>query len=98
MIRIQRGSVCLADLNPPKGTEPGKIRPVLVDNCFKCHTGKKPKADLLLEQLPIELDIGPDPLDLVAGHPPTLVGDGKMETTVAARRAGAPCATRYHAA
>ena len=30
MIRIQRGTVCLADLNPPKGTEPGKIRPVLV--------------------------------------------------------------------
>lgn len=30
MIRIQRGIVCLADLNPPKGTEPGKVRPVLV--------------------------------------------------------------------
>ena len=30
MIHIQRGTVCLADLNPPKGTEPGKIRPVLV--------------------------------------------------------------------
>ena len=30
MIRIQRGTVYLADLNPPKGTEPGKIRPVLV--------------------------------------------------------------------
>ncbi len=30
MIRIQRGSVCLADLNPTKCTEPGKIRPVLV--------------------------------------------------------------------
>jgi hypothetical protein len=26
-----------------------KIRPVLVENCFKCHTGKKPKADLLLD-------------------------------------------------
>ena len=26
-----------------------KIRPVLVDNCFKCHTGKKPKADLALD-------------------------------------------------
>jgi hypothetical protein len=26
-----------------------KIRPVLVDNCFKCHTGQKPKADLLLD-------------------------------------------------
>ena len=30
MIRIQRGSIFLADMNPPKGTEPGKIRPVLV--------------------------------------------------------------------
>jgi hypothetical protein len=26
-----------------------KIRPVLVEHCFKCHTGKKPKADLLLD-------------------------------------------------
>jgi hypothetical protein len=26
-----------------------KIRPVLVERCFKCHTGKKPKADLLLD-------------------------------------------------
>src|ERR1700730_54613 len=26
-----------------------KIRPVLVENCFKCHTGKRPKADLLLD-------------------------------------------------
>src|SRR5258708_38011915 len=26
-----------------------KIRPALVENCFKCHTGKRPKADLLLD-------------------------------------------------
>jgi hypothetical protein len=26
-----------------------RIRPVLVENCFKCHTGKKPKADLVLD-------------------------------------------------
>jgi hypothetical protein len=26
-----------------------KIRPVLVNNCFKCHTGKKAKADLRLD-------------------------------------------------
>jgi mRNA interferase MazF len=25
-----RGEIWLADLNPPKGTEPGKIRPVLI--------------------------------------------------------------------
>ncbi|MEK9144752.1 MAG: type II toxin-antitoxin system PemK/MazF family toxin [Elusimicrobiota bacterium] len=30
MTRVQRGTIFLADLNPPKGTEPGKIRPVLV--------------------------------------------------------------------
>lgn len=30
MIPIQRGTICLADLNPAKGNEPGKIRPVLV--------------------------------------------------------------------
>src|SRR5205085_7547849 len=26
-----------------------KIRPVLLDNCFKCHSGKKAKADLWLD-------------------------------------------------
>src|SRR5438105_3718201 len=26
-----------------------KIRPVLVEHCFKCHTGKKAKADLWLD-------------------------------------------------
>jgi mRNA interferase MazF len=29
-VRIQRGSLYLADLNPRLGTEPGKVRPVLV--------------------------------------------------------------------
>jgi mRNA interferase MazF len=27
---LRRGEIWLADLNPPKGTEPGKIRPVLI--------------------------------------------------------------------
>lgn len=27
---MKRGQVCLANLNPGKGTEPGKIRPVLI--------------------------------------------------------------------
>ena len=30
MISVQRGRVYLADLDPPRGTEPGKVRPVLV--------------------------------------------------------------------
>jgi mRNA interferase MazF len=29
-VRIQRGSLYLADLNPRLGSEPGKVRPVLV--------------------------------------------------------------------
>ena len=29
-MKIQRGALYLADLNPSKGTEPGKTRPVLV--------------------------------------------------------------------
>jgi mRNA interferase MazF len=29
-VRIRRGSLYLADLNPRRGTEPGKARPVLV--------------------------------------------------------------------
>jgi mRNA interferase MazF len=29
-VRIRRGSLYLADLNPRLGTEPGKVRPVLV--------------------------------------------------------------------
>jgi mRNA interferase MazF len=30
MVRIRRGSLYLADLNPRRGSEPGKTRPVLV--------------------------------------------------------------------
>lgn len=30
MVRIRRGSLYLADLNPRRGSEPGKVRPVLV--------------------------------------------------------------------
>ena len=30
MVRIRRGSLFLADLNPRRGSEPGKVRPVLV--------------------------------------------------------------------
>src|SRR5687768_16721910 len=29
-MRIERGGVYIADLNPPRGTEPGKRRPVVV--------------------------------------------------------------------
>jgi mRNA interferase MazF len=29
-MKIERGAVYLADLNPPRGTEPGKRRPVVV--------------------------------------------------------------------
>ncbi|MGB5479092.1 MAG: type II toxin-antitoxin system PemK/MazF family toxin, partial [Thermoanaerobaculia bacterium] len=30
MVKIRRGALYLADLNPRRGTEPGKIRPILV--------------------------------------------------------------------
>lgn len=30
MSRLRRGMIYIADLNPPRGTEPGKMRPVLV--------------------------------------------------------------------
>ena len=30
MVRIRRGSLYLADLSPRRGSEPGKVRPVLV--------------------------------------------------------------------
>jgi mRNA interferase MazF len=30
LVRIRRGSLYLADLNPRRGSEPGKVRPVLV--------------------------------------------------------------------
>jgi len=29
-VKIRRGTLCLADLSPHRGSEPGKIRPVLV--------------------------------------------------------------------
>src|SRR5260370_34131460 len=32
-----------------------RIRPVLVEHCFKCHSGKKTKADLLLDSRPAML-------------------------------------------
>ena len=31
--RIEHGAIWLADLNPGKGTEPGKTRPVLIVQC-----------------------------------------------------------------
>src|SRR6516162_70707 len=46
-----------------------KIRPVLVNNCFKCHSGKKVKADLWLDSRAAMLkgtDNGPA---IVPGHP-----------------------------
>ena len=30
MVRVRRGSLCLADLNPRRGSEAGKVRPVVV--------------------------------------------------------------------
>lgn len=33
MPRIEAGSIWLADLDPRRGTEPGKVRPVLVVQC-----------------------------------------------------------------
>ena len=30
MVRIRRGALYLADLSPRRGSEPGKVRPVLV--------------------------------------------------------------------
>lgn len=29
-MKVRRGALCLADLNPRRGREPGKVRPVLV--------------------------------------------------------------------
>src|SRR2546423_14965922 len=47
-----------------------KVRPVLVEHCFKCHGDiKKPKADLRLDSLGAMLTGGDQGPALVPGHP-----------------------------
>lgn len=43
-MKIRRGSLFLADLNPRRGTEPGKIRPVLVIQSDLLNEAKHPST------------------------------------------------------
>src|ERR1700687_5950808 len=48
----------------------GKVRPVLAENCFKCHGDvKKPKGDLRLDSLGTMLTGGDQGPALVPGQP-----------------------------
>jgi mono/diheme cytochrome c family protein len=46
-----------------------KVRPVLVDNCFECHSGKKHRGGLSLESLSAILEGGDQGPAIVPGHP-----------------------------
>jgi hypothetical protein len=46
-----------------------KVRPVLVENCFKCHGEKKQRGDLRLDSLAAALEGGGRGPALVPGHP-----------------------------
>ncbi len=46
-----------------------KVRPVLVENCFECHAGKKQKGGLHLDSLAAMLEGGDTEPAIVPGHP-----------------------------
>ncbi|MSQ96577.1 MAG: DUF1549 domain-containing protein [Gemmataceae bacterium] len=46
-----------------------KVRPVLVENCFECHAGKKQKGGLQLDTLAAMLGGGDTGPAIVPGHP-----------------------------
>jgi hypothetical protein len=46
-----------------------KVRPLLVENCFKCHSAEKQRGDLRLDSLAAALEGGGRGPALVPGHP-----------------------------
>ncbi len=62
-----------------------KVRPVLVENCFECHSGKKHRGGLSLESQAGMLEGGDTGPALVPGHPEksllvkAILHDGKLK-------------------
>ena len=62
-----------------------KVRPVIVENCFECHSGKKHRGSLSLESLGAMLEGGDTGPAIVPGHPEksliikAVLQDGKLK-------------------
>ncbi len=62
-----------------------KVRPVLVENCFECHAGKKQKGGLHVDSLTALLEGGDTGPAIVPGHPEksllvkAILQDGKLK-------------------
>ncbi len=46
-MKVRRGALCLADLNPRRGREPGKVRPVLVVQTDLLNAAEHPSTWVL---------------------------------------------------
>jgi len=66
---IARGWFYLADLNPRRGTEPGKTRPVLVIQTDLLTSARHPSSVILPLTTQIRSDAEPLRLRIPAGHP-----------------------------
>jgi mRNA interferase MazF len=66
---ILRGWFYLADLNPQRGTEPGKTRPVLVIQTDMLNTVQHPSTVILPITTQIQDDATPLRVRIPAGHP-----------------------------
>jgi mRNA interferase MazF len=66
---ITRGWIYLADLNPKRGTEPGKTRPVLVIQTDLLNNVQHPSSVILPITTQIQNNAAPLRVRIPAGHP-----------------------------
>ncbi|MEE3230934.1 MAG: c-type cytochrome domain-containing protein, partial [Planctomycetota bacterium] len=74
-------SICLASRSPGQEAETffeNRIRPILADNCFKCHGGKASKGGVRLDQRTALLAKGEDGPVIIPGKP----GQGRLMAAV----------------
>lgn len=66
---LSRGWFYLADLNPRRGTEPGKTRPVLVIQTDLLNRTGHPSSVILPVTTQVQDDVSPLRVRIPAGHP-----------------------------
>ena len=74
-------SICLASRSPGQEAETffeNRIRPILAENCFKCHGGKARKGGVRLDQRAALLAKGEDGPVIIPGKP----GQGRLLAAV----------------
>jgi len=74
-------SICLASRSPGQEAETffeNRIRPILAENCFKCHGGKASKGGVRLDQRTALLAKGEDGPVIIPGKP----GQGRLMAAV----------------